>query len=97
MLETDRTPYVFSINQNIRPPLCLACPVAYDWAIKDRVGINTLDRQRAWDWIVHAVILGYSVERTNDKSALTLSIAIARRRAEYHQRPKLADDDDIPF
>ena len=98
MLETDRTPYVFAINHNVRPPKCLACPVHYDWAIKDRVGINTTDKEKARRWLIHAAMLGYIVDRYDDQTALTCSIAIARRRAEIHQRPKpKLDDDDIPF
>jgi len=95
MLETDRTPYVFSINHSVRPPLCLPCPVPYDWTIKDRVGINSTDKERARRWIIQAAMLGYSVERTGDKTALTMSIAIARRRAKYHQMS--SNDDIIPF
>jgi hypothetical protein len=96
MLESDRQPYWFSINHDIRPPKCLACPVQYDWAIKDRVGIKTLARTRAEHWIAEAALRGYTVSREGGKP-LACSIAIARRRAEYHQQPKLENDDDIPF
>ncbi len=97
MLETDRQPYWFSINHDIRPPKCLACPLHYDWALKDRVGIKTLNRERAHKWIANAAFRGYQVNREGGRP-LTLSLEIARRRAEYHQRPKPEiDDDDIPF
>lgn len=96
MLETDRQPYWFSINHDVRPPKCLACPVHYDWNLKDRVGIKTLVRERAFDWIASAAMHGYQINREGGKP-LTSSIAIARRRAEMAQRPKLENDDDIPF
>jgi hypothetical protein len=97
MVETERLPYWFSINHDVRPPKCLACPIGYDWASKARVGIKTSDKRKAWGWIKDAVMLGYEVRREGDTFALTSSIAIARRRAETHQRPPLSGDDDIPF
>lgn len=96
MMESDRQPYWFSINHNPGPPRNLACPVDYDWVLKGRVGIKTLDKRRAHAWIVRAVSHGYDISREGGKP-LTSSIAIARRRAENHQRPKLENDDDIPF
>lgn len=88
--------YYFSIEHDIRPPKNAACPVHYDWALKDRVGIKTLHRETARRWIVHALLLKFSVSREGGKP-LTCSIERARRRAENHQRPKVDTDDDIPF
>lgn len=93
MLERDRVPYWFSINHDIRPPKCLACPLDYDWSLKGRVGIKTLARTRALKWITDAALAGYEISREGGRP-LTSSLVIARRRAEYHQTP---DDDDIPF
>lgn len=96
MLETDRQPYWFSINHDIRPPKNLACPLHYDWILKDRVGIKTLVRETARKWIAAAAMHGYQISREGGHP-LTTSIAIARRRAENHQRPRTDDEDDIPF
>lgn len=96
MLESDRQPYWFSINHNPGPPKCLACPVDYDWVLKGRVGIKTPNRRRAHAWIMRAALHGYEIAREGGKP-LTFSLAIVRRRAHYHQTPKLENDDDIPF
>lgn len=96
MLETDRQPYWFSINHDVRPPKNLRCPLHYDWALKGRVGIKTLDRERARKWIASAVIHGYQIDREGGVP-LTSSLVIARRRAENHQRPQLENEDEIPF
>lgn len=98
LLESDRTPYWFSINHNPGPPRNLACPVEYDWTLKGRVGIKTQVRLLACKWIERAALAGYEISREGGKP-LTASIASARRRAEYAQRPKpeINNDDDIPF
>lgn len=96
MLEIDRKPYWYTINHDIRPPKNMACPLYYDYALKDRVGIKTLVRERARKWIARAALLGYTVAREGGKP-LTSSLEIARRRAANHQRPPLENDNDIPF
>lgn len=96
MMETGRTPYWFSSNHDVRPPKCLACPLHYDWVLKDRVGIKTLVRDRARRWIVAAVLHGYQVNREGGRP-LTSSLEIARRRASLHQQIRDFPDDDIPF
>lgn len=96
MLETDRQPYWFSINHDIRPPAMKACPIGFDWAIKDRVGIKTRMRHRAEKWITDAALAGYIISSEGPGKVLTMSTARARRLAERAQRPPLTDDD-IPF
>lgn len=93
LLEADRQPYWFSIDHDIRPPKMLACPVDFDWAKKDRVGIKTSIKTRAGAWIKRAALAGYSVTRDNGEP-LTMSIKRARQQAYYAQMP---DDEDIPF
>jgi hypothetical protein len=97
MLESDRQPYWFSINHDIRPPAMKKCPLEFDWAIKDRVGIKTRMRHRAEKWITDAALAGYTIAREGGGLSLTMSIAHARRVAEIAQRPPLADDEEIPF
>jgi hypothetical protein len=101
-IERERIPYRFSINHDIRPPRNLRCPVDYDWALKDRVGIDTPDRMRTLTWLTDVLMLGYTIREVDDKhrtSGLLYSIAAVRERAAYHQRPKpvYGDDDDIPY
>ena len=96
MTENERVPYIFSIQHDIRPPKNLRCPVRYDWALKDRVGIHTTDKPTARRWITEACLHGFSVT-SDGVYPLTFSIAIARRRAEFHQHPPVYDDGDIPF
>jgi hypothetical protein len=93
MLEMERIPYWFSIDHDIRPPAMRACPVRFDWAKKDRVGIKTNIRPMAEAWIIEAALHGYTVQRDNG-TPLTMSIKRAREIAKWAQTP---DDDDIPF
>jgi len=101
MLALTDTPYRFSINHDIRPPKLAPCPVEYNWTRKDRCGIIWRSRVPTKKWLTAALLHGYTVflvgsdQRTEKSSS---SIAIARRRAEYHQAPKVPfDDADIPF
>lgn len=101
-IERDPMRFRFSINHDTRGPKYLACPLEYDWQRKDHVGIETGDRKKAEAWLVRAAALGYlisEVDSAHRETGPQFSIAIARRRAEYHQRPRpvLGDDDDIPF
>lgn len=95
--------YRYRINHDIRPPKCLACPVSYDWSVKDHVGIETTNKAHARKWLTDAALAGYRIEETDAKRKPLLgewieSIDTARRRAEMFQRPKPEfDDDDIPF
>lgn len=101
LLESDRQPYCFSINHDIRPPKNKACPLPYDWALAARLGITTHYRVRAREWIIQAALARYTVSQARAKTlalhGLSLSIRTARARAEYHQRPNKENDDDIPF
>lgn len=104
LLESDRQPYCFSINHDIRPPKNLACPVTYDWSLRGHVGIETWGRFTAREWIINALLKGYSVAKVHPKQriveGLSYSIETVRARAEFYQRPKAEsthDDDDIPF
>lgn len=97
MLELDRQPYWFSINHDIRPPAMKRCPLEFDWAIKDRVGIKTRLQHRTKQWIIDAAMRGYTISSEGPGRVLTMSIARARRLAEIAQRPRLDNDDDIPF
>lgn len=96
LLESDRQPYCFAINHDIRPPKCLACPLEYDWSLKDHVGIETQDRRKAEHWITQAALKGYTVAPAgmsghnqafprHQQYGLTYNIANVRRRAEWHQ------------
>ena len=98
MLESERQPYWFSINHDIRPPAMKRCPLEFDWAIRDRVGIKTNIRPRAEKWIIDAALAGYNVSREGREPSLTMSLARARQRAWYAQhKPEIGDDDTIPF
>ena len=98
LLESDRHPYWFSINHDIRPPAMKRCPIEFDWALGDHVGIKTNIRPRAEKWIIDDALAGYRVSREGRPPALTLSLAVARAGAAYAQRPRVVyGDDDIPF
>jgi hypothetical protein len=107
MMITDRAmefgaPYRFSINHDVRPPKNLACPLAYDWALKDHVGIDEIRPLVARRWLTTALIKGYTIsrvdERHHDMASYSANIVVVRQRAENHQRPPMEnDDDDIPF
>lgn len=93
-------PFRFTINHDIRPPKNMACPIEYDWTRKDRCGIEWKSKLPVRQWLTKAFMLGYTVQQTNARRegvGFTHSIAIARRRAENHQRPPLENEDDIPF
>lgn len=108
LLESERQPYCFAINHDIRPPKNKPCPLDYDWALKGHVGIETQDRRKAEAWLARAAIRGYTISPAgtslrnstapcHQPYGTTASIAIARRRAEWHQKPQSEKDDDIPF
>ncbi len=105
LLELDRQPYCFTINHDVRPPKSVPCRVHYDWARKDRVGITTLDRERARRWLIRAALAGYTISQAQSKgrekhhpTGRSLSLTIARNRAEYERNlSKLDFNDDIPF
>jgi hypothetical protein len=102
LLSFDRIPYRFAIKHDTRPPKCLPCPVDYDWARKDRVGIETRDRNRARGWLIRAALHDFTISECDAKRVdigRWESIEIVRRRAAFHQRTpeEKATDDDIPF
>jgi hypothetical protein len=96
MLETDRQPYWFSINHDIRPPGMKRCPIGFDYAKKDRVGIKTRVRHIAEKWLTDAALAGYDISSEGPGHILTMNIARARRLAERAQAPPLTDEE-IPF
>jgi hypothetical protein len=102
-MELGDKPYRFAIDHDIRPPGLKACPLShYDWTKKDTVGIDTLDSATARRWLTSAALWGYTITRVdatyNDMvPGFSSSIAIVRRRAESHQRPRIDNGDDIPF
>jgi hypothetical protein len=106
-LELTERPFRFAINHDIRPPKNLACPLHFDWAKKDRVGVEMLDKERMRKWLVSAALKGYTIQYVGaDKEMLGFphSMAIARRRAENHQAAEarkasgyVDNGDDIPF
>lgn len=99
-IELTDVPYRFAINHDIRPPKNLYCPLRYDWTRKDRVGIEWKLKIPTWTWLTKAFLLGYTVyqmDANRQPVNFPHSIAIARRRAAQHQRPKDDTDDDIPF
>ena len=94
------SPFRFAINHDIRPPKNLACPLGYTWTRKDKCGIELKSTHLMRQWLTKAFLCGYTVYLINDRRESIgppHSIEIARRRAENHQRPKLENDDDIPF
>lgn len=110
MLETDRVPYMFSIDHNIGAPKFEACPLHYDFTYGKTVGIETMKRYEAREWIIRALLMGYNVTAAaSDRKrkfgvahrapyGVAHSIKRARSRADFHA--KLANgelDDDIPF
>jgi hypothetical protein len=97
MLESDRRPYHFSINHDIRPPAMKRCPLRFEWAIKDRVGIKTNIRAHAEKWIIEAALAGYTISREGREPVLTMSLDRARQRAWYAQFITLHPCDDIPL
>ena len=97
LMESDRQPQWFSINHDIRPPAMKRCPLSFDWAVKDRVGIKTNIRPRAAQWIIDAALAGYIISREGRGPDLTMSLARARQRAWYAQHKPVLGDDDIPF
>lgn len=105
-LESDKQPYCFSINHNVGAPDFKGCPLVYDFRWGKTVGINTMDRKRAYLWIVSALNRGYTVTRAGHKTqgikdrepyGFAYDISHVRLRAFYHQQPKPENDDDIPF
>jgi hypothetical protein len=64
----------------------------YDWKFKNSVGISTNDRQRAWHWIVDAMLAGYCVFRNWRKNGIGGGYgqgsiaAIRKRRLEWPRR-----------
>lgn len=102
-MEISDAPYRFAINHDIRPPGNKPCPLShYDWTKRDAVGIDTKNSQIAFRWLTSALLAGYTISRvdTTYKDAVpgfSSSIAIVRRRAQYHQAPRADNDDDIPF
>lgn len=97
MQESDRQPHWFSINHDIRPPAMKRCPIPFDWAVKDRVGIKTNIRSKAEVWIIEAALLGYTISREGRGPDLTMSLARARTAATWAQMPQSEKDSDIPF
>jgi hypothetical protein len=94
--------YRYRINHDISPPKCLACPLAYDWASKGFVGIETTNKAHARQWLTDAALAGYKIEEVDAKRKPTLSrvesIDNVRKRAQFLQsRNSNAHDDDIPF
>jgi hypothetical protein len=93
--------YRFRINHDIGPPKHLACPVPYDWTTKGYVGIDSTNKAHVRKWLTDAAIAGYEIEEVDIKhkptERRTESIEYVRKRAAFHQRPKVDHDDDIPF
>lgn len=103
MLAMTDVPFRFSINHDIRPPKCASCPVDYTWTKKDACGIEWKHSIATKKWLTDALLCGYTVsqmDRHRKPAGRSSSLAIVRRRAEYHQAPKVPNDsdgDDIPF
>lgn len=93
--------YRYQINHDIRPPKCVPCPVEYGWSVKDKVGFEIRNKIIAHRWLTAALLYGYKVEEVDGHrkptSMRTESIDLVLKRAEFHQRSQLEDDDDIPF
>jgi hypothetical protein len=51
------------ILHDVRKRSGTPCPLPYDYRDKNAVGIRTRDARRARDWIVRALLLGYTVLR----------------------------------
>jgi hypothetical protein len=109
--ENEPEVYRLGIDHDVRAAACRkggpktgACPVSYDWAHRDLVGIETRYKHVAVHWALTALHHGYTVRITdkNNVDAIpgyNVSIEKCRRRAEYAARPRptLDDDEDIPF
>ena len=106
-VESERIPYCFVINHDVRGRDLKACPVPYDFDSKGHVGIETMDKEKARGWLAKAILLGYTATHAGPeerrRSGLkprqpygdSYSVRRARERAEWKRRPD--DDDDIPF
>ena len=74
------------------------CPVPYDWHVANTVGITTHDRDRARQWIIAAMLAGYSVFRRYRRDGAGFgkgSIADMRERAAV-STPRLAAAAAMP-
>lgn len=108
IVEPERIPYCFLIDHNTRGPGFPASPVAYDFETKGGVGIETMDKEKAREWLAKAILLGYTAHHAGPeqrrRSGLkprqpygdSYSIRRARQRADWKRRPQ-DDTDDIPF
>jgi hypothetical protein len=69
------------------------CPLEFDWQRKNTVGINTLDRERARQWAIDAMLLGYAVFKywgLRSGGGSSGSLAEVRERARRSgARPKI--------
>lgn len=102
LLESDRQPYIFSINHYAGPPRNAACPLVYDWSYKRSVGITRAHKPGARTWIVAALMRGYTVQRCDKDhrpDGPSGNIERARWSAQNYQSyiKGKSDDDDIPF
>jgi hypothetical protein len=109
LTENEPEVYRLGINHDVRAAACRtgkprtgACPVEYDWAHRDLLGIETPHKHVAVHWTAMALRAGYTVRivdkhRVDAVPGYSVSLERCRRRIEYANRPRTEDDDDIPF
>lgn len=103
--EKERLPYRFLIDHDIRSAACRKggpktgrCPVRYDWAHKEHVGIETMSKIEAELWVKAALLSGYMVGYADKHYRLCdeyTSLSLSKRVAHFAR--VLNDDEDIPF
>lgn len=106
LTERERLPYRYWINHDVRAASCAKggprtgrCPVVYDWANRELVGISTSIKIEAQMWIKRALLAGYDVgfaDANYKPIDVRYSLAGARTRAIAARMPP-DDDDSIPF
>lgn len=109
LIENEPEVYRLGIDHDVRAAACRsgkpktgACPVEYDWAHRDMVGLETPHKHVAMHWIMMALRAGYTVCVTDKTRVAAIpgysaSVARCRKRIEYANRVRVDDDDDIPF
>lgn len=94
-------PFTATINHNgkVSP-----CPLKIDRVLTKVCAVTLTDSTRAHAWIVEALLRGYEVSMSTWRGHETQSIASQRREiayraqmAEWRERRKAGEADDIPF
>jgi hypothetical protein len=112
LTENEPEVYRLGINHDVRAAACRtgkprtgACPVEYDWAHRDMVGIETPHKHVAVHWAAMALRAGYTVRIVSKYHidaipGYSASVDRCRNRIAYANRVRNGpgdEDDDIPF